>query len=410
MITIGGIDYTEYVDQRTLSCFKKKTTMNDMDIELHSDIALNIKVGQELLFTVNGTLEFGGLIQSVSSTHWPSYIVYSIDATAYEQITDRRTIQVDYNAVTAGSVVSQMVSIMADEGITAGTIDTGATISYVKNAVSIREVLNEMATASGYIWYINDNKELYFQADYQYTDGGSFPADYALTNSDQTLKSYSNKVFVLGAKDEDGLQIIGSASDGAEQARMASLFGSGVYGIIIRSSATTSDAEADILASRELSKRSYEHDGIRIQSRNRLEVGNYYLGVTVPEAFISNQDYVIDEVRITGNSGSGYVYNARLVAYSPSIISYDERWQEKFRQFQNVNDEGTAISSSVILAQRISASENIDYSFVLANYTITDTVQANTQTPVSSNPTESIDYSFISTNYTINDTATSVVS
>lgn len=385
MILIGGIDYTDELDYDSIDILEKKTTMNDLQCVLYSDVALPIFAGHEVEFFIDSVIRFGGVVQTIVGSHSSNYVRYTVTATSYEQITDRRTIQVDYNGVTCGSIATAMVGILASEGITAGTIDAGATISYTKNAVSVREVLDEIATASGYVWYINNDKELFFQEDYIYTDGVALPNDYALTNSNQTLKSYYNKIFVLGAKDEDGAQIVGSASDTVEQTRMSGLFGSGVYGTIIRSSSTVSDVEANTLATQELKRRSYERDGIMVQSRQALNVGDYYLGLTVPEAFISNQDYVIDEVRIIGNKGTP-IYMGKLVAYSTAVIVYDERWQEKFKQFQNVNNESTAISSSVILTQRIVTSEDV----IIPTLTVVDSATVGTQAPSPVNPTENV--------------------
>lgn len=412
MITIGGVDYSEYIDTTSVNCFKKKTTMDDINVELHASESLPISVGMELLFDIDGAVEFGGIIQSISGDHFYNYVTYSISATSYEQITDRRTVTVDSTGVTAGSIVQTQADTLASEGITVGNIDDGAIVTYAKNAVSIKDILNDMATASGFVWFITNDKKLYFQSDYNYTDGVALPDDYALTKSTKTLKSYYNKVFVLGASDEDGNQVLGIASDTAEQSRMGALFGSGVYGTIVRSSSTSTDVAANELATKELTRRSYERDGITIESRTRLVVGSYYLGISIPEAFISNQDYVIDEVTIIAK-GTQYIYRATLVAYSTAIVAYDERWQEKFKQFMNINNESTAVNASLILTQRVRVEDSINYDF-LPTYTtsITDSSTTSMQAPTPLGLTDSFDYATLLNTYltSISDTTTHIVS
>ena len=56
--------------------------------------------------------------------------------------------------------------MLGEEGIVTGVINAGATLTEYSTSVrSCKDILDEMATASGYKWYITDQKALYFIAE-----------------------------------------------------------------------------------------------------------------------------------------------------------------------------------------------------------------------------------------------------
>ena len=340
-ITIGGTDRTSLFDSMRLRIVKNKRTFNSLRATLLS-ANFTIEEGEEILATIGTDLEFGGLLQDVKNNPNATQNNYNIYATSYEQITDRRTVQFSYNDTDAGDIATAMVSIMSGEGITVGNIDTGSKITMQRNAVSIRDVLDEIALASGYVWFIDNDKKLYFQDDYNYTSS-TFPSDYEIVEVGRSLTGYANKVFVLGSN-----SIVAVSEDTTEQTKMAGRFGSGVYGVVVRDSQADTQAKAEAVADVELSKRSFDKKYIKIRTRTRIDVGEIYSSVTIPYTDISSEDYAVDEVVIECN-GNGFWYTATLEPYATTILSKNDSWQNKFREFLNKsNTELESVGGGIV--------------------------------------------------------------
>jgi len=344
-ITIGGVDRTELFDNFRLKITNNKRTFNSVRGMLYSP-NFTIEEGEEFIVNVGTDLEFGGLLQNVVNSPTTVQNNYNVYATGYEQICDRRTISVNYSEIDAGVIATAMVtSFLTDEGITVGNIDTGTAITLQKNAVSIRDVLDDIARTSGYVWFIDNDKKLYFQDDYNYVSG-TFPTDYEVVSVGRSLVGYANKVFCLGSN-----SIVASAEDTTEITKMAARFGSGVYGTIIRDQNADTLAKAQAVADAELAKRAFDKKYIKIKCRTRLQEGTYYTGVTIPNTDISSESYAIDEVLIEGN-GESFTWTATLQPYESLILSKPEAWQQKFKQFLNTsNTEITGEGGNVYVSE-----------------------------------------------------------
>ena len=81
-------------------------------------------------------------------------------------LADKRLIALSYASKTCGFIVDDILTTyLADEGVTTGNIDAGATLlEAVFNYVSATDALDKLAEAAGFVWFIDASKALYFQA------------------------------------------------------------------------------------------------------------------------------------------------------------------------------------------------------------------------------------------------------
>jgi len=221
-------------------------------------------VGQDIQVKDGTTVIWGGVIKSLTVDKLQSglgtdkKLEITVSSDGYKSIPSRRTVNLTYDQKTAGFVVEAIATILSTEGITAGSINTGASVvgengEYDAICKSCAEVLDDMATASGYIWYIDEDKHLSFfepdvviSAAHDIVEGGAF-TDFAIESYEIGLDPYANKVFVRGGIGDDGVVVNAYAEDSTEQtARIASEGGSGVYGAVITDTNiyTTADAQA----------------------------------------------------------------------------------------------------------------------------------------------------------------------
>lgn len=91
-------------------------------------------------------------------------LFHSISCVDNHVITDRRLVVKVYTGETLKHIVEDIVAVfMAGEGITIGEVQTGPIISKaIFNYVSVTEAYDALKELSGFIWYIDELKKLYF--------------------------------------------------------------------------------------------------------------------------------------------------------------------------------------------------------------------------------------------------------
>lgn len=118
------------------------------------------------LFMLSGESIFKGIVMSTAPIREGSAIYYDVDAVDYSAIADNRiTSFVAYDKTAAEIITDYLLSYLTEEGITLGTIDTGATITKcVFPFKTLAFILDTLASVSGdYFWTIDNNKQLQFK-------------------------------------------------------------------------------------------------------------------------------------------------------------------------------------------------------------------------------------------------------
>ena len=133
----------------------------------------NIEKGLEVKLYIDGNVEFIGIIQKVE--RWedtPNKIHYRLICLTFFKIMEKRLIGAVFENKTAGYIINYIIdNYLADEGITAGTIEDGPTFDKVIfNYISCLNATNKVVTRStGYNFKINDDKSIDFVSKYNDT-------------------------------------------------------------------------------------------------------------------------------------------------------------------------------------------------------------------------------------------------
>ena len=155
---------------------------------------------------------FSGIISTISKEEaMPGVIFYQIQGQDNSALADKRRIAVTAENMTAGDIVtSYILQVLASEGITAGTIQTGPTIKRgVFNYLKCSEALDYLKQITNFVWTIDNDKALHF-----YEPGTISPAPFVLNNSVQhrgfkqnsSMDRYRNVQYVRGGKGKTSLQ------------------------------------------------------------------------------------------------------------------------------------------------------------------------------------------------------------
>ncbi len=320
-LKIATVDKTSLLLADSLSVTRRAGHKNDCSFSVVTTSAYLPDVGQDVQVLDGATVIFGGVIQSIQHEKLEvgygagKKIQLNIASDGYGSIPSRRTITNPYDQRSAGYIVTDIVTNVLDtEGITAGTISTGANPvgesgEYDAVCKSCGEILNDMAAASGYMWYIDDTKALHFVADnaevaaaHDIVEGGAF-TDYDIELYEKTLDGYANKVFVRGAIGDDGYVIQTYEEDTVEQAARAAIEGgTGVYGTVINDTNIDLLADATTAATNALKKYGIIPRTLTIKSWTLDWAAGTKLKVNLPTYGINTDTYyLINEVTLQDN-------------------------------------------------------------------------------------------------------------
>ena len=121
-------------------------------------------VGDPVIIQDGATTIFGGTVDSEEERKPLGTIALdeSVPLVDYHQLADRRIVAETYENQTAGYIASDIITkYLAVEGITAGTIQPGPTITKaVFNYLPASQCFDELAKLTGFQWRINANKTL----------------------------------------------------------------------------------------------------------------------------------------------------------------------------------------------------------------------------------------------------------
>lgn len=254
------VDRTGILRPGTFRLNRRGAGQSDLSFEIKTDSTLILVPGQQIRVKYTNdalatTYQFWGVVASTSRKpvfDGSTDIFQTVNCQGMSQVPTRRNIRIDYTAgTTCGSIVTDMIEdYLFQEGIRQTTIDTGASLEedWQSDVISIAEVLDQCASLSGCMWFIDDEGFLQF-----YQDDGSISdavhdvdsnwTDYTNLEFSQDISNYTNKVFIAGGSDETGNDILINSENFTESSAMQNLTaGTGVYGNITRD---TSIVESD---------------------------------------------------------------------------------------------------------------------------------------------------------------------
>jgi len=173
----------------------------------------------------DGTVLFSGYIIRASESRLGlgGGRTHDLECVDQHYLADKRIVADAYTNATSGAIVQAIITdYLAAEGVTAGSISAGETISAVTyNYRTVSDCLDQLAERNGYWWAINADKTLDFGPPGA-ADGGGIYADATLVTSalaDQISitrgnVSYRNRQWIRGGRDTTDTQTETQTGDG----------------------------------------------------------------------------------------------------------------------------------------------------------------------------------------------------
>jgi len=322
--------------------------------------------GQDVKIYEDTTLIFGGVVKEFKMDNYEPGIgsdkklLVSVSCKDYNDIPSRRVTSSYFTTTTAGAIVTAMVDDVLgltgyDEGITAGTISAGATIDiYSVNAKTAKEVLDDMAEASGFKWYINNAKELNFIEDdtvtaaaHELLETAPTFTDFNITRVSISLENYRNKQWVTGSVDSTGTLVNVAVEDAVEiTARAGIEGGSGVYGNVISSDESQDSTDAEAVGDNAIKRYGTIPYVIEFESGTNDWVAGTKLKVNVPSMGINTDTYfLIENVTL---EDVGTVFRSVITATRRDGTEFStQRSEGSIEYFAKMAKKASAASSTV---------------------------------------------------------------
>ena len=292
---------------------------------------------------------FGGVIKTLNfkklepGTGEDVKISIDISSNGYSDIAARRTTTDSYSAIFAGGIVADLLLRVlnaegASENITSGTIVSGAYMqTYSAVCKSLKEIFDDLAGASGYKWYIDDNRALHFcdedtveDAAHSIIEGGSF-ADYQLDGVELSLDNYRNKQFVKAANDIV-VTVSNETEIAARQSAEGSEYSSGVYGDVIDDSNIFSEFDATNAAQNALKRYGAVPYELRFTSYTTDWVAGTRLTVNLPTFGINaDTSYLIESVSLRDSDGLNMM--ATVLATRRNESNFSTQRSENYKDY-----------------------------------------------------------------------------
>lgn len=170
-LTIGGVDFTsQYTTNSSEIVEKVRSTVNTLRLKISKKAGENLPLeGQEIIFKDGTRFLFGGYINKISPQEIGigEMFIFTIQASSYEALMVNKYAQKTYKNQTLKYIVEDLLSLYVDSGygITSTNVQTGPTIDSISfNHISLRKAFEKLEDLTGYVWWIDYEKNLYWQA------------------------------------------------------------------------------------------------------------------------------------------------------------------------------------------------------------------------------------------------------
>lgn len=333
---------TNLLKSKSLRILKKPQNTESCSFMMVIENGYLLSDGQEINVVKDDVMLFGGVVteakRKVLKDTPLAPLILKVKAEGFNSLPARRTVTAGFTDTTAGNVVELLVEIhLSQDGFSVGTIMDGAFIEKYPNddilgsPISAKRLLDDMAELSGFIWYIDLERNLHFvqeepliDAPHELTDESAFK-DFRNVNAQETAVNYRNKQFVRGGTDEFGNMILVSGENVDEiRARQRKEGNSGVYGHLI------------------------EDENITRAVKKEAQEGSYAEFLVIPNHGLNSGDMIVNLTRDSARSNVLVHSQDSLILYFPiegqsqgdEIVWYPEAnqiFQNKLKQYGKTN-------------------------------------------------------------------------
>jgi len=210
-ITINGTDRTDVVlfgtVQKTDAINQQTDTLN-FDILYHPGQTFRPENNSEVIMTDGGNTVFAGKIYAVTKAiEDDSKVHYQVRCKDYSYDLGRELVNEEYDNMTVEEIIAQVIDDYAPTFTYSHVACPIPVVKVIFDRKSVIEVLQWLAEASGYSWYVEYDKDIHFfekntePAPYNLTDGDGNCIPVSLQVSDD-FSQIRNRVFIRGGEIE----------------------------------------------------------------------------------------------------------------------------------------------------------------------------------------------------------------
>lgn len=185
----------------------------------HIDSSIRYRKGLSCeIYTDNDELIYAGFVETVKFKREEDAFYHEITCIDNRYLADKRIVAYAKANTRAGIIVEELFDMyLIDESVTIGEIQPGPEITEtVFNYVPLARALDRLAESIGFVWYIDNQRKLYF------VSRATYAAPWALTYVDVNGQpeiehgnlKYRNTQYILDAKNITSVQQVIRQGDG----------------------------------------------------------------------------------------------------------------------------------------------------------------------------------------------------
>jgi hypothetical protein len=193
-----SLQIEDEINARSTASFRVVDEQNNMSVKPSE--------GQPIEITdYDGNLVFGGFILYAKRFNpiGTDTIFYNVECVDNHSIADRFIVAESYVNTLAGDIVKDLRTTYLDaDGVTIGEIQDGPTIDAAKfpRIGTVADALDELSELTGFTWYIDYDKKLYFIERQTFLSPFDVASDSAIVNINvkEDKTRYRNKQYIRG--------------------------------------------------------------------------------------------------------------------------------------------------------------------------------------------------------------------
>jgi hypothetical protein len=380
-LKIEDVEVSQYIKQSTFSLTLNANYDNTCDFTLTRSMQeeafplplLGQDVEIKIEYDNNTIIRSLGIITRISKRKIEAglgtdkKLEFAITCSSYNTIPKRRVVaeQRLYDEVKAGDIVKELLEkYLVQEGILPDTdyIEDGIDLmeyDIFANTKTVAEVLDDLASQSKYIWYIDTNKKLTFAHQpkeiVQYTEvidesGTTNSIDILEAEVEETTDDYRNRQILVGGLGDDGYVVYSVAEDEEEIERMKTQTGgTGIWEAIETATDIDIQEKADARAEFLLNKYGKMKLDANITTLHPIIPGGL-LSIYLPSIGINANRYYVDSVTVTDFAPEELLFELKVThrkiyedAEVPIIVDTEDEvvdyFEDKFKQIENLTNQ-----------------------------------------------------------------------
>lgn len=208
-LTVAGTNFMPFIKTNSAEITEViQSEANSMMCEfVFKDPADVPSVGSEIIYKDGSRFLFGGFISAMSPVEFGKggAFVYDVEATDYTYLMNNKIARRAYSNATLKTIVEDLIGTYAGEyNFTTTNVETGPTLASITfDHISLRQCFEKIAKRTGYVWWIDYEKNVYFQS--QQTDTAPEDLRDSLDNHLELAINYDtsqvrNAVIVIGSE------------------------------------------------------------------------------------------------------------------------------------------------------------------------------------------------------------------